>query len=258
MKLLLHACCGPCTLEPSRILREEGADISVFYANSNIHPEQEYLHRLSTLRAWAAENDLPVIEAPYDPALWEETAGKAGQAVLDGIAPREARCRACYRLRFEEAAAYAAERGYDAIGTTLSVSPYQYTDIIREELARAAEKAGVACVFRDFRPFYYEATKRSRALGMYRQNFCGCRFSDDEAALEREQRAQKRARERAEREAARAGLREQEERLRAQKRAEKAAYNEKQRRKHAILKEMRKQARAAEASLGASADDAHV
>ncbi len=243
MKLLLHACCGPCTLEPSRILREEGADITVFYANSNIHPAQEYQHRLQTLREWAASNDLPVVEAPYDPESWEKTAGAVGQAVATGNAPREARCRACYRLRFEEAAAYARAHGFDALGTTLSVSPYQYTDIIREELTRAAQQAGIACVFRDFRPNYDEATRRSRDLGMYRQNFCGCRFSDEEAARERAERREQRAKERAEREAALAPQRKQEEEQRARKRAEKAAYNEKQRRKHAILKQMREQTR---------------
>ena len=179
MKLLLHACCGPCSLEPTRILRAAGHDLTLYYANSNIAPAEEYAHRLGTLRTWAGGEGLPVVEGPYDPAAWEATAGRVGEAALaaaDGDvlrtathpALREARCRACYRLRFEEAARVASERRFDAVGTTLSVSPYQFTEVIREELERAAAAAGVRALFEDYRPFYDEATRRSRATGMYR------------------------------------------------------------------------------------------
>ena len=65
------------------------------------------------------------------------------------------------------------------------MSPYQYTRIIREELERACAREGIKACFADYRPFYDEATRRSREGGMYRQNYCGCRFSDAEAAAER-------------------------------------------------------------------------
>lgn len=189
MKLLLHACCGPCSLEPVRLLEEAGHSLTLAYCNSNIHPAEEYQHRRDTLIAWAHDAGLPVIEGVYDAVAWEDTAG-AIAALPDST--RADRCRACYRLRFEEAARFAAENDYEGICTTLTVSPYQFTSIIEEELTRAAEKHGVAVVFEDFRAFYPEATNRSRALGMYRQNYCGCRLSDLEAAAEREER--KRAR----------------------------------------------------------------
>ena len=96
-------------------------------------------------------------------------------------------------MRLEEAARYASEHGFDGVSTTLTVSPYQYTDIIREELKRAAGAHGIASLFEDFRPLYDEATRRSRELGMYRQNYCGCRFSDVEAATERAERKAQRA-----------------------------------------------------------------
>ena len=177
MRLLLHACCGPCSLEPTRLLRAAGHDLTILYANSNIAPAEEYAHRLATLRAWAEDERLPVVEGAYDPERWEAGPGRIGETQGDPVR-REARCRACYRLRLEEAATYASQAGFDGVGTTLSVSPYQYTDVIRDELERAAAQAGVAAVFEDFRPFYDQATRRSRALGMYRQNYCGCRFSD--------------------------------------------------------------------------------
>lgn len=347
MKLLLHACCGPCSLEPTRLLKAAGHDITIYYANSNIHPAEEYEHRLATLRAWAADAGFEVLEGPYDPATWEACAGRIGDAAIaeveqaragdgaeggcagerkdeiegpnetssnrcktvteteeevfantslpttmaisaDGCAGevasdsrsksvtdtnhravspanaplfasatgsaspraavlsvnptrREARCRACYRLRLEETARVAAERGFEGIGTTLSVSPYQYTQVIREEVERAAAQAGVAPVFEDFRPYYDEATRESRELGMYRQNFCGCRISDLEAAAERAERKEQRAAAKAAERAAHADERAAEEAARAAHKAERAAYDKKQARKRAILKALREQ-----------------
>lgn len=311
MKLLLHACCGPCSLEPTRLLRARGADITIFYANSNIHPEAEYAHRLATLREWAAGESVPVEEGTYDPRTWEravaaflpktaagavsappppaahaapdgepapgetaasdcasmragspnatQTLSDAGdadsaaassaddphsRAALDAAARRESRCRACYRLRLEEAARFAAAHGFEGLSTTLSVSPYQYTEVIREEVERAAGAAGLAPVFEDFRPYYPEATRRSRALGMYRQNYCGCRISNAEAAAERAARKASRDAERAAKLAATAEERAAEEAARIAHRAERAAYDAKQARKRAILKALREQERA--------------
>lgn len=306
MKLLLHACCGPCSLEPTRLLKAAGHDITIYYANSNIHPAEEYEHRLATLRAWAADAGFEVLEGPYDPATWEACAGRIGDAAIAEVeqtragadaegerevepgspddtasnrcktvtetnygaaspddtplfasatgsaapraavlsvdpARREARCRACYRLRLEETARVAAERGFEGIGTTLSVSPYQYTQVIREEVERAAAQAGVASVFEDFRPYYDEATRESRELGMYRQNFCGCRISDLEAAAERAERKEQRAAAKAAERAAHADERAAEEAARAAHKAERAAYDKKQARKRAILKALREQ-----------------
>ena len=186
MKLLLHACCGPCSLEPVRILAEAGHDITIAYLNSNIAPASEYEHRLKTLLKWAKSQNIPVIEGPYEPTTWQN----AVKLTWDGTQENRAdRCRACYRIRLEELARYAHEHGFEGIGTTLTVSPYQYTDIINEELERAAAPyEGLSAVFQDFREFYPQATIRSRELGMYRQNYCGCAYSDAEAAAERAER----------------------------------------------------------------------
>lgn len=248
MKLLLHACCGPCSLEPIRLLRAAGREPVVFYANSNIHPVEEYRHRLSTLRSWAEGEDVSVIEGTYDPSAWEEAVKGVGavrrpSATAEGSPASSPdhrdRCRACYRLRFREAAAYAAENGYDTLGTTLSVSPYQFTDVIREELEDAAREAGIQALFEDYRPYYDEATRRSREGGMYRQNYCGCRFSEVEAADERAARKRQRDEERAAKRAAQAKERAAQEALRAAKQEERRAYAAKQAEKHAILKALR-------------------
>lgn len=323
MRMLLHACCGPCSLEPSRILREQGHDLTIFYANSNIAPANEYEHRLETLRTWAGSEGIAVQEGSYDQQQWEKTAGRIGSAAVEearqkllahkseevgaaagaggftagaggftagagGLAAvtgqaqagaddakeeaasaaanaslrfgthseltleeavalavdpgkRAARCRACYRLRLQEAARRAAEQGFEALSTTLAVSPYQYSDIIQEELERAAVEAGVKAVFEDFRPFYPEATRRSRDLGMYRQNYCGCLLSYTEAAAERaERKAERKALHAAER-AAHASEHAAEAAALAARKAERANYDAKQARKRAILKALRDQ-----------------
>lgn len=217
------------------MLLEEGHEIQIAYMNSNIHPEDEYQRRLETMLAFAKDQGIPVVEGVYDPQAW------ANEAAVFGTDPetRPQRCRACYRIRFEEAAQYAAEHGFDAVATTLSVSPYQYTEVIREELERACATHGVAAVFQDYREQYPETTRRSKELGMYRQNYCGCAFSKIEAAEEREARKAEREAAKAAKLAAEAPKRAAEEAAREKKRAERAAYDEKQRRKRAILKQMR-------------------
>lgn len=185
MKLLLHACCGPCSLEPVRHLLEEGHDLTIAYMNSNIEPKEEYEHRLSTLLAWAKQEGIPVTEGPYCNSQWNEKIASA----WNETAPRKIRCQECYRFRFEELARYAHEHHFEAIGTTLSVSPYQFTSLIKEELERSAKLyPELTVLFRDYRSDYPEATRRSRELGMYRQNYCGCTFSNKEAQQEREER----------------------------------------------------------------------
>lgn len=185
MKVLLHACCGPCLIEPLDALAAEH-DVRVVYANPNIAPLEEYELRRDTLLAYAASRGVEVDEVPYDHAAWERAV-----AGLEGDRP--ARCRACFDLRLGMAAKEAAALGYDAVATTLAVSPYQDHEALREAGEAACGREGVAFLYRDFRDRYPEATRRSRDLGMYRQNFCGCRYSATEAELEREERRAARA-----------------------------------------------------------------
>lgn len=177
--LLLHACCGPCSLEPLRLLREEGFEPTICWTNPNIQPVAEHDLRLTTLQAWARDvAHVKVIVAGDDREKWER-----------GVAPhgfdREARCRACYALRLAESCRVAKEQGFTHISTTLAVSPYQLFDTCGDVLFALAKAHGLTPIWRDFRPYYPTATTRSRELGMYRQNYCGCRFSAAEAAIER-------------------------------------------------------------------------
>ena len=177
--LMLHACCGPCSLEPLRLLREEGFEPTICWTNPNIQPIAEHDLRLKTLMAWARDvARVEVVVAGDDRERWE-------RAVAPHGFDREARCRACYGLRLAEACRTARELGFEHISTTLVVSPYQLFDTCHEVLERLAPAYGLKVVWRDFRAWYPQATTRSRELGMYRQNYCGCRFSAAEAAIER-------------------------------------------------------------------------
>ena len=193
---------------PSRLIAKEGHSFTVFFENSNIFPEEEYKKRLAVLNDFALHEGFNVIESPYKPQKWEELIGSKAQelakessafsfmkqvqswdVVRDGASlpgsveellddeHRCERCRLCYRMRLSIAAVYAKEHAYDALSTTLAVSPYQFSDVIKEELKRACDEVGIQYHFCDYRPYYQQATDISRELGMYRQNYCGCRFS---------------------------------------------------------------------------------
>ncbi len=184
MRVMLHACCGPCLLEPYDALAAEH-EVRVAYANPNIHPPEEYERRRDTLLAYAADSGIAVDVLPYEPDAW--------RAAVAGVEddPTQ-RCRRCFSLRLGMAARHARDEGFDAVATTLTVSPYQDPDAIREAGEAACDAAGVAFLVTDFRDRYQEATRRSRELGMYRQNYCGCESSRKEAERARGLRRQER------------------------------------------------------------------
>lgn len=172
--LLLHTCCGPCSIYPYRALSAEGYRPTGFFYNPNIQPSREYRRRLETLREFAASVDMPLAVAEsYQPGIHLE-------ATLPNRGERLERCRACYRLRVGETAREAARRGVPAFTTTLLVSPYQLHDEVREAGTAAAAANGVEFVYRDFRNGWQDGVRASRDLGLYRQPYCGCLWSEVE------------------------------------------------------------------------------
>lgn len=179
--LLLHACCGPCSIEPVLHLRQEGFEPTICWTNPNIAPRSEHDLRLRTLMQWARDvAHVRVIVADEDSAAWEA-----------GVAPfgldRARRCRACYAQRLATTCRTAVDQGFSYVSTTLAVSPYQLFDSCHDVLSQLAAHFGLTAVWRDFRLYYPDATKCSRELQMYRQNYCGCRFSAAEAAISRQE-----------------------------------------------------------------------
>lgn len=187
--LLLHACCGPCSLMPVLHLREEGFAVTAYFFNPNIHPQEEYLLRREAMRQAAERLALPLLLEPaaeedarsaVDPAAW---ARALGSETAEG-----ARCRFCYRARLEPAARLAKERGFDAFSSSLLYSRYQHHESIVEEAERAAALAGSSFLYRDFRPYWQDGIRLSKDMGLYRQKWCGCILSKGEAERQRERR----------------------------------------------------------------------
>ncbi len=174
MKILLHTCCGPCTIVPLRRLRAEGNEVTGYFHRHNIHPFTECRLREETLLAWAGAEGLPVIVSP----------GYDLEGYLRRVAFREAdRCRICFRERLRASAAVAREASCEAFSTTLLYSRYQPHEVIRAMGEAVGREAGIAFLYRDFRDGWDEGVAESRRLGMYRQKYCGCIYSEKERFL---------------------------------------------------------------------------
>ncbi|MCI8331646.1 MAG: epoxyqueuosine reductase QueH [Clostridiales bacterium] len=171
MKLLLHTCCAPCSIQCIETLRGEGIEPTLFWYNPNIHPFTEYKMRKETLIDYAKQiNASLIVRDEYGLRPFIE-------AVHADV---ENRCQVCYEMRLETAAAAAAEQGYDGFCTTLLISPYQNHELLCAVGEQMAERYGVSFVYRDFRPYFREGQNQARALGLYRQKYCGCIFSEED------------------------------------------------------------------------------
>ncbi|PKN75858.1 MAG: hypothetical protein CVU49_00370 [Candidatus Cloacimonetes bacterium HGW-Cloacimonetes-2] len=173
-KILLHTCCAPCLISPYYKLREDGYEITAFWYNLNIHPYTEYRKRLDALREFSQKEAIPLIEIDQY-GIDEFVTG------IDGSI--EDRCEFCYRHRLEAVARTAKERGFDAFSTTLLYSRYQKHEMIKAIASEMAMRYEVDFYYEDFRPLWNKGIELSKAAGMYRQQYCGCIFSERDRYL---------------------------------------------------------------------------
>lgn len=169
MQLLLHICCAPCTVFPHQALREAGHAVRGFFYNPNIHPYQEFARRAAALRGYAEQTGLAVI--------WDETYDLEGFLRLVAFRETE-RCRFCYQLRLAAAAKVAKAGRFDAFTSTLLYSKFQNHELIRELGEALAQEMGVPFYYHDFRSGWQVGVERSKAMGLYRQQYCGCIYSE--------------------------------------------------------------------------------
>lgn len=171
MNILLHICCAPCAIYPVQELRGRDMTVTGFFYNHNIHPYLEYRRRLEGVQKYAEAVGLDVLYR--DEYLLEE--------FLAAVAATPAeRCSYCYSSRLEATAAAAANLKYDAFTSSLLYSRYQKHEAIRETGERLAEKYGVAFYYDDFRRGWQEGIRLSKAMELYRQQYCGCIYSEKE------------------------------------------------------------------------------
>jgi len=156
-------------------LQSEGHEVTAVFFNPNIHPYTEYLRRLDAFNAYTRDNGVRVL-SDVPPDGMEEW--------LRSVVFRESqRCRICFDLRLDAVARLAKNRGFDAFSTTLLYSRFQKHDLLRSIGEAVSDKYGIPFVYRDWRTGWNDGVKRYRKLGLYRQKYCGCMYSEKERAL---------------------------------------------------------------------------
>ena len=173
-RLLLHACCGPCASSVLEYLTPY-FDITVFYYNPNILPNEEFIRRLDALKVVVSHFDGVKLVVP------EQSGNEYLPLVkgLEGEPEGGKRCGVCFALRLDGTAKFMAQSGdYDFFATTLTVSPHKDNVRINEIGKNIADKYGVKYLSSNFkkRNGYLRSTQLSKEFGIYRQDYCGCRF----------------------------------------------------------------------------------
>ena len=175
--LLLHSCCGPCSSYVLEVLSQH-FNVTVLYFNPNIYPESEYKKRLAEqmkiIDGMPFKNPVSLMECDYD-----ENEFLAAAEGFENEREGGARCEKCFHLRMEKTALLAKENGFDFFTTTLSVSPHKNAPLLNKIGEELSEKHGIKYLYGDFKKKegYKRSIELSAQYDLYRQNYCGCRFS---------------------------------------------------------------------------------
>lgn len=179
-RLLLHCCCAPCcsyTLE----LLSNYFEITLYYYNPNIHPENEYTRRLQELqdfiKKFKTKNRVELVEENYDTGdYFDKIKG------LESLGEGSKRCFECYKFRMEKGASYAKKHNFDYFTTTLSISPYKNSTWINEIGEYLENKYDIKYLFCDLKKKngFKRSLELSKIYGLYRQDYCGCIYSKQE------------------------------------------------------------------------------
>lgn len=177
-KLLLHACCAPCSSYTIEYL-SEFFDITLLFYNPNISPESEYLFRAEELKRLVKEMKLSksveTVICNYDSTPFYKISKG-----LENLPEGSKRCFLCYSLRLEAAVKYAKENNFDYFCTTLSISPYKNAEKLNQIGGELSEKYGIKYLYSDFkkRNGYKRSIELSKEYNLYRQDYCGCEYSE--------------------------------------------------------------------------------
>ncbi len=191
-KLLLHACCAPCSSHCLEYLRQF-FDITVFYYNPNIMQEPEYRKRVDEEKRLIAEYNRQVESGNFEGMHSDKNARIINiiegdyivSDYLNAVKGLEKcpeggdRCTKCFELRLEESAKIAREKGFDFFTTTLTISPLKDAERLNAIGMAMGDKYNVSWLPSDFKKKegYKRSIELSHMFGLYRQDFCGCEFS---------------------------------------------------------------------------------
>jgi len=168
-KLLIHSCCAHCAAYTVEYWRQQSYDVSALWYNPNIHPYTEHQHRLEATQTLAQQMNLPlIIIEGYDIIdYFRQVVGHESQ-----------RCQCCFRLRLSKTAETAQQMGFDAFTTTLLISPQQKHELIKEIGDEVAGEKEVDFLYADLRKRYSDSRRMTKPLDLYRQQYCGCVYSE--------------------------------------------------------------------------------
>lgn len=169
MRILIHTCCAPCLIYPSKRLKLKGFEIESFFYNPNIHPQEEYLKRKEQVENYTKQLNVKMHVPSYDIRDFFRKINNKEEAPL--------RCNLCWQLRLKKTAQFAKENNFDAFTSTLLISPYQDQEALKDIGEKCAEEAGVKFYYEDFRAGFQESVAESKSEDMYRQKYCGCLYS---------------------------------------------------------------------------------
>ncbi|MFA5808515.1 MAG: epoxyqueuosine reductase QueH [bacterium] len=172
-EVLVHICCAPDASYGVRALRDR-FDVTGFFYNPNIHPREEIRKRLRATLDLQEKDPFSLVVGTGGEEAWEGAARG-----MEGEPERGRRCEACVRLRLRETARKAAELGMPAFGTVLTVSPKKDAAMVNRVGREEGERAGVRFVEADMKKGngYLQSVQAAREMGLYRQSYCGCRYS---------------------------------------------------------------------------------
>ena len=167
--VLVHCCCAHCAAYTVDYWRQQGYEVSALWYNPNIHPYLEHQHRLESMEALAQEMNLPLIAIKdYDVIdYFRQVVGHESQ-----------RCQYCFNLRLLKTAETAQKKGFDAFTTTLLISPHQKHDLLWEIGNKISEEEGINFLYTDLRKRYSDSRHMTKGLSLYRQQYCGCVYSE--------------------------------------------------------------------------------
>lgn len=192
-KLLLHACCGPCSSYVLEYLANF-FQITVLYYNPNIYPREEYERRLDELKALykkfppVLEGEVQLVEADYNPEEFYDAVGTREEPELANEKERGERCRRCYEFRLRRSYNYALENKFDYFCTTLSISPFKDAEKINVIGMQLGDKGdSPRWLPSDFKKHggFKRSLEISEEYGMYRQQYCGCVYSKNNKKSEK-------------------------------------------------------------------------
>lgn len=172
-KIILHVCCATCGAYVSTLLSKD-YEVVLYYSNSNIYSEEEFIRRKNDVEKIARNYTLEMYEDKYNHKAWLEFIKG-----LETEPEKGKRCLKCYEYRMKNLVNKAIDLGIDNFATTLSVSPHKIYKYIKSIGQRLEKETGLKYYDQDFKKQdgYKKSNDLSREMNFYRQNYCGCEFS---------------------------------------------------------------------------------